>query len=142
MNELKGRWFVLGLLFAVSTFNYIDRTIISILQVPIKRDLGLSDTELGLLTGLSFALFYTTLSLPIARLADRTVRKRLVAAALAVWSGMTALTGLAANFTHLVILRIGVAAGEAGSIPASHSMIADLFPPRSRATARIFEASR
>ncbi|HJV26463.1 MAG TPA: MFS transporter [Aromatoleum sp.] len=135
MNEVSGRWLVLGLLFAVSTFNYIDRTIISILQVPIKRDLGLSDTQLGLLTGLSFALFYTTLSLPIARLADRTVRKRLVAAALAVWSGMTALTGLAANFTHLVLLRVGVAAGEAGSIPASHSMIADLFPPRSRATA-------
>jgi predicted MFS family arabinose efflux permease len=135
MKELEGRWFVLGLLFAVSTFNYIDRTIISILQVPIKRDLGLSDTELGLLTGLSFALVYTTLSLPIARLADRTVRKRVVAGALVVWSAMTALTGLAANFVQLVILRIGVAAGEAGSIPASHSMIADLFPARSRATA-------
>lgn len=135
MNQVAGRWYVLGLLFVVSTFNYIDRTIISILQVPIKRDLGLTDTQLGLLTGLSFALFYTTLSLPIARLADRTVRKRLVAVALAVWSGMTALTGLASNFAQLVILRIGVAVGEAGSIPASHSMIADLFPARSRATA-------
>lgn len=135
MKEIAGRSYILGLLFVVSTFNYIDRTIISILQVPIKQDLDLSDTQLGLLTGLSFALFYTTLSLPIARLADRSVRKRIIAAALAVWSGMTAATGLAGNFVQLLLLRIGVAAGEAGSIPASHSMIADLYPARSRATA-------
>lgn len=135
MSEIGGRRYVLALLFLVSTFNYIDRTIISVLQVPIKKDLGLSDTALGLLTGLSFALFYTTFSLPIARWADRGVRKRIIAAALAVWSAMTALTGLATNFATLVLLRIGVAVGEAGSIPASHSMIADLYSPRSRATA-------
>lgn len=135
MTELKGQRYILSLLFAVSTFNYIDRTIISILQVPIKKDLNLTDTELGLLTGLSFALFYTTLSLPIARWADRAVRKRIIAGALSVWSLMTALTGLANSFTTLVLLRIGVAAGEAGSIPASHSMIADLYSPKKRATA-------
>lgn len=129
------RRYILFLLFAVSVFNYIDRTIISILQVPMKRDLGLSDSQMGALTGLSFALFYATLSLPIARLADRTIRKRLVAASLAVWSAMTSLTGLATSFLGLVFFRIGVAAGEAGSIPATHSIIADLYPPKSRATA-------
>ncbi len=129
------RRYILFLLFVVSVFNYIDRTIISILQVPIKQDLGLSDTQLGALTGLSFALFYATLSLPLARLADRTVRKRLVASSLAVWSAMTSMTGLATNFASLVLFRIGVAAGEAGSIPATHSLIADLYPPQRRATA-------
>ena len=123
------------LLFAVSTFNYIDRTILSILQVPIKRDLGLSDAQLGLLTGLAFALFYTTLSIPIARVADRSNRRNLITAALALWSGMTALCGLATGFASLLFLRIGVAAGEAGSIPASQSIIADIYPPSRRATA-------
>lgn len=123
------------LLFAVSAFNYIDRTIISILQVPIKRELGLSDAQLGLLTGLAFALFYTTLSIPIARLADRSNRRNLITAALTLWSGMTALCGLATGFLSLVFLRIGVAAGEAGSIPASQSIIADIYPPSRRATA-------
>lgn len=135
LNSTGQRRYVLFLLFLVSVFNYIDRTILSILQVPIKTDLGLSDAQLGALTGLSFALFYATLSLPIARLADRWIRKNLIAGSLAIWSGMTALTGLATNFTSLVFFRIGVAVGEAGSIPATHSMIADLYPPRSRATA-------
>jgi predicted MFS family arabinose efflux permease len=135
MSKPHGRRYILGVLFLVSMFNYIDRTILSILQVPIKKDLGLSDTQLGLLTGLSFAIFYTTLSLPLARWADRTVRKRVIAAALAVWSSMTALTGVATSFWTLVLLRIGVAAGEAGSIPASHSMVADLYPTTTRATA-------
>ena len=132
--ESVRRRYALFLLFVVSMFNYIDRTIVSVLQVPIKRDLGLSDAQLGALTGLAFALFYSTLSLPIARWADRTVRKRLIAASLAIWSGMTALTGLATSFVSLVGYRIGVAIGEAGSIPASQSIIADLYPPRSRAT--------
>lgn len=123
------------LLFAVSTFNYIDRTILSILQVPIKRDLGLSDAQLGLLTGLAFALFYTTLSIPIARLADRSNRRNIITIALALWSGMTALSGLATSFLSLLFFRIGVAAGEAGSIPASQSIIADIYPPARRATA-------
>jgi predicted MFS family arabinose efflux permease len=137
-NAVGQRRYILFLLFLVSVLSYIDRTILSILQVPIKADLGLSDAQLGALTGLSFALFYATLALPIARLADRTVRKRLVAGSLAIWSGMTALTGLATNFAGLVFFRIGVAVGEAGSIPATHSMIADIYPPKSRATALAF----
>lgn len=123
------------MLFAVSTFNYIDRTIISILQVPIKQELGLSDTQIGALTGLAFALFYTTLSLPIARLADRSNRLNIIVISLTVWSAMTALSGLSRNYLMLVLFRIGVAAGEAGSVPASHSTIADYYPAERRATA-------
>jgi predicted MFS family arabinose efflux permease len=103
--------------------------------VPIKAELGLSDAQIGALTGLSFALFYTTLSLPIARLADRANRRNIIAVSLAVWSGMTAFSSLAANYAMLVLFRIGVAVGEAGSIPASQSIIADYYPPERRATA-------
>jgi predicted MFS family arabinose efflux permease len=138
LAELRERRYILFLLFLVSVLSYVDRTILSILQVPIKSDLGLSDAQLGALTGLSFALFYATLALPIARLADRLVRKRIVAASLAVWSGMTAMTALAGGFGSMVFCRIGVAAGEAGSIPATHSIIADLYPPNRRATALAF----
>ncbi|WP_343034810.1 MFS transporter [Aromatoleum diolicum] len=128
------RRYTLLLLFLVSMFNYIDRTIISILQVPIKRDLALSDAQLGALTGLSFALVYSTLCLPVARWADRGNRKRIIAGSLALWSAMTALTGLAGGFVAMVVLRIGVAVGEAGSVPSTHSIIADLYPARERAT--------
>ncbi|HEY0649546.1 MFS transporter, partial [Phenylobacterium sp.] len=125
----------LAMLFLVALFNYIDRSIISILQEPLKADLKLSDTQLGALTGLSFALMYTTMALPIARLADVWNRKRLIAGALAIWSAATAACGLANGFGTLVALRMGVAFGEAGCVPASHSMIADYFPLRQRATA-------
>jgi MFS family permease len=125
----------LAMLFLVALFNYIDRSIIAILQEPLKADLKLSDTQLGALTGLSFALLYTTLALPIARLADVWNRKRLIAVALAIWSTATAACGLANGFGTLVALRMGVAFGEAGCVPASHSMIADYFPLRQRATA-------
>lgn len=126
---------MLVMLGLVSMFNYIDRTVLSVLQEPIKRELGLSDAQLGLLTGLAFALFYATLSLPIARLADRLNRRNIIAASLATWSGMTALSGLATGFGSLVAFRIGVALGEAGSVPASHSIIADYYPPEKRVTA-------
>jgi predicted MFS family arabinose efflux permease len=122
-------------LFLVSAFNYIDRTIVSLLQIPIKTELRLTDGQLGALTGLAFALFYATLSLPIARLADRFSRRWLIVISLALWSAMTALCGLATSFTMLVLLRIGVAIGEAGSVPASVSLIADYYPPQRRATA-------
>jgi len=125
----------LFLLILVSVFNYLDRTIISILQVPIKRDLLLSDSQLGALTGLAFALFYSTLGVPIARLADRFSRKYVIAASVMLWSAMTALSGFSTGFASLVFFRIGVALGEAGSIPASHSVIADYYPPHRRATA-------
>lgn len=131
----RTRRLVLLMLGLVSMFNYIDRTVLSILQEPIKRELKLSDTQLGLLTGLAFALFYATLSLPIARLADRLNRRNIVSASLAVWSGMTALSGLATGFATLVAFRVGVALGEAGSVPASHSIIADYYPPDKRVTA-------
>jgi predicted MFS family arabinose efflux permease len=125
----------LAILFIIALVNYVDRSIFSILQVPIKRDLELSDTQLGALTGLSFALFYTVLALPIARIADRVPRKLVITAALLVWSGMTACSGVAGSFLVLLFLRMGVAAGEAGCVPTTHSMLSDYFPLHRRATA-------
>jgi len=130
-----GSHFALALLVVVYTFNFIDRQILSILIEPIKLELGLSDTQMGLLTGFAFALFYATLGIPIARYADRANRRNLIAAALGVWSIMTAVSGLAGNFWHLLIARIGVGVGEAGCSPPAHSIIADYFPAEKRATA-------
>jgi MFS family permease len=129
------RKYALGVLVVVYTFNFIDRQILSILLEPIKLELGLSDTQLGLLTGFAFAAFYATLGIPIARYADRNNRRNLIALALAVWSGMTALSGFAQNFWHLLLARIGVGVGEAGCSPPAHSMLADYFPANRRATA-------
>ncbi|MBA4750672.1 MAG: MFS transporter [Sphingopyxis sp.] len=125
----------LGLLLAVYCFNFIDRTIISILQEPLKRDLGLSDTQLGLVSGTAFALFYSVLGVPIARLAERVDRPRIIAAALAIWSLMTMMCGLATGFIQLFLYRVGVGVGEAGGTPPAHALISDLFPPERRATA-------
>lgn len=130
-----GRHFALALLVVVYTFNFIDRQILSILIEPIKLELGLNDTQMGLLTGFAFALFYATLGIPIARYADRANRRNLIAAALGIWSMMTAVSGLAGNFWHLLIARIGVGVGEAGCSPPAHSIIADYFPAEKRATA-------
>ncbi|MEQ9005646.1 MAG: MFS transporter [Pseudomonadales bacterium] len=129
------RRYALSVLVVVYTFNFIDRQILSILLEPIKNDLGLSDTQLGLLTGFAFAAFYATLGIPIARYADRSNRRNLIALALAVWSGMTALSGLAQNFWHLLLARIGVGVGEAGCSPPAHSMLADYYPAERRSTA-------
>lgn len=129
------RRYVLGVLVVTYTFNFIDRQILGILVEPIKRDLGVSDTAMGLLTGLAFAVFYTFMGIPIARIADRTNRRNLIAAALAVWSLFTALQGFAQNFIQLLLFRIGVGVGEAGCSPPSHSMLADYYPPERRATA-------
>ena len=129
------RRYVLGTLVVVYTFNFIDRQILSILLEAIKQDLGLSDTQLGLLTGFAFALFYATLGIPIARWADRGSRRNIISLALAIWSGMTALSGLAQNFWHLLLARIGVGVGEAGCSPPAHSMISDYYPAERRATA-------
>ena len=129
------RNYALGVLVVVYTFNFIDRQILSILLEPIKRDLGLSDSALGMLTGFAFALFYATLGIPIARFADRSNRRNLIAWALAIWSAMTAVSGLAQNFWHLLLARIGVGVGEAGCSPPAHSMLADYFPTENRATA-------
>ena len=129
------RNYALGVLVVVYTFNFIDRQILSILLEPIKQDLGLSDSALGMLTGFAFALFYATLGIPIARFADRSNRRNLIAWALAIWSAMTAVSGLAQNFWHLLLARIGVGVGEAGCSPPAHSMLADYFPTENRATA-------
>ena len=109
--------YALFVLLAVSVFNQIDRTILSILQVPLKRDLRLSDVQLGALTGLSFAVVYCILTVPVSRLADRTNRTRLMAGALALWSLMTAGSGLATSFGMLVLFRMGLALGESSCSP-------------------------
>nr|WP_223176619.1 MFS transporter [Sphingomonas hominis] len=132
---LKRRGWTLALLTLTYFFSFMDRQILAILLEAIKADLKLSDTQLGLLSGLVFAIFYATLGIPIARLADRTSRKRIIAISLAVWSAMTALSGFAQNFTQLMLARIGVGVGEAGAGPPSHSIIADLYPPEKRASA-------
>jgi predicted MFS family arabinose efflux permease len=131
----------LALLFLVSFFNYLDRMVIAVMVEPMKRDLALSDTQLGLVSGLAFALLYATCGIPLARFADQRSRKWLLTICLAIWSTMTALTGLARNFTELFAARMAVGVGEAGCVPASHSMIGDMFPPERRALAvGIFQA--
>ncbi len=129
------KWVVLGLLTLVYTFNFIDRQILVILSEPIKAELGLTDTQLGLLTGLAFAALYVTLGIPIARFADLSNRKNVVAASLAVWSAMTAISGSVTSFFQLFLARVGVGIGEAGGSPPAHSIISDYFPPQKRATA-------
>lgn len=125
----------LAILFLVGTANYVDRNIISVLLEPIKHEFEVSDTMLGLLTGLSFAVFYATLGLPIARLADNWNRKHVVTASLAVWSGMTMVCGLAGSYWQLLLARFGVGAGEAGAIPPAQSLLSDFFPPADRGKA-------
>ena len=125
----------LSLAATVLFFHLIDRQIMAILAEPIKADLGLSDTQLGLLTGLGFSLLYSILGIPLARLADRLNRVHIVSIATAVWSGMTMVTGLASSFATMLFARMGVAAGEAGGIPPLHSLIADLFAEENRARA-------
>lgn len=129
------RQYVLGILLVVYVFNFIDRQILSILLEPIRQDLKLSDTQLGFLSGVAFAIFYATLGIPIARLADHSSRVNVISWSLAAWSVMTAVCGLAANFWQLMLGRIGVAVGEAGASPASHSLISDYFVPETRASA-------
>lgn len=127
--------YVLGVLFVVIMLNFLDRQIISILAEPIKQEMDLSDKQIGLMTGLSFALFYTTLAIPVAALADRWHRSRIIAIAICIWSFMTMLCGTANNFLQLFLARVGVGIGESASSPASHSLIADYFPPERRASA-------
>ena len=127
--------YALFILCAVSVFNLTDRQILTILLDPIKRELQVSDTAMGLLTGMAFAAFYVTAGFPFARWADHGVRRSIVAVSLACWSLMTMISGFARSFSHLALARVGVAVGEAGAHPATHSLIADLFPLTRRATA-------
>lgn len=129
------RRYTLFMLVAVFTSSHVDRQIMGILGQPIKESLVISDTQLGLLSGIMFALFYATLGMPMAMWADRNNRRNLIAFSVFLWSLMTALCGMASNYLQLLLLRIGVGVGEAGSNPPSHSMIADLYPPERRATA-------
>jgi MFS family permease len=129
------RTFVLVLLTIVYGFNFIDRQIVGILAPFIQEDLSLTNTELGLLIGLAFAVFYTTVAIPIAWLADRYNRVNILSVALATWSGFTALTGLATNFVQIGLARMGVGIGEAGGSPPSHSIISDMYPKEERASA-------
>lgn len=129
------RLYVLFILFLVYTFNFIDRQIVGILAGAIKADLGLTDTQLGLMGGIAFALLFASLGIPIARLADRFNRVWIVTLALAVWSGFTALCGWAQGFWQLFLFRVGVGVGEAGGVAPSYSLISDYFPPTERARA-------
>lgn len=132
------RTYALVLLTVVYTFNFIDRQLLAILQESIKADLSLSDSQLGLLTGFAFALFYVTAGLPIARWADRGNRRNIVALAVGIWSFMTAISGFVQNYLHLLLARVGVGVGEAGGSPPSHSIISDIYPAERRAGALSF----
>jgi MFS family permease len=134
-ENLRYRSYVLLVLVIVYTFNFIDRQIVGILAVPIKADLHLSDSKLGLMGGLAFAIFYTFLGIPIARLADTMSRTRIMTAALALWSLMTAVCGLTQNFSQLFLARVGVGVGEAGGVTPAYSLICDYFPSAERARA-------
>jgi len=133
--SLAYRSYVLVVLVVVYTFNFIDRQIVGILAVPIKAELHLSDSQLGLMGGLAFALFYTFLGIPIARLADRVSRTGIMTAALALWSLMTAMCGLTHSFAQLFLARVGVGVGEAGGVAPAYSLICDYFPTKERARA-------
>ena len=126
---------VLWLLVLAYTFNFIDRTIISTIGQAIKVDLQLSDQQLGWLGGLSFALLYTALGIPIARLAERKSRVNIITVAIIVWSAFTALCGTATSYVQLLLFRVGVGVGEAGLSPPAHSLISDFFESKKRATA-------
>ena len=132
------RRYVLVLLTLVYALNFIDRQILVILQESIKVDMDLSDSQLGLLTGFAFAIFYVSVGIPIARWADVGNRRNIVSMAVAVWSGMTALSGFTQNFWQLLLARIGVGVGEAGGSPPSHSMISDYYPVEKRGSALSF----
>jgi predicted MFS family arabinose efflux permease len=127
--------YVLAVLFFTYVINFIDRQVMSVFIGPIKEEFGVSDTEMGLLVGFAFALFYTFAGIPIARWADRGNRRTIIAIGLAVWSAMTVASGFARSFVQLALARVGVGVGEAAGSPPAHSLISDYFPPNRRATA-------
>ena len=134
-SETRYANYVLVILTMMYTFNYLDRWVLSILVEDIKADFGVSDTYMGFLLGPVFAIFYTVLGLPIARLADRSSRRNILSIAFMAWSAMTALSGLARNGIDLALARVGVGVGEAGGTAPAHSLLADYFPPERRAFA-------
>lgn len=128
-------WFVLGVLCFVYVLNFLDRQLLSILAKPIQDELNISDGQIGLITGLYFALFYCTISIPVGWLADRTNRVKLVAVACGLWSAATVACGVASNYPQLVVARMAVGVGEAGGVPPSYAIISDYFGPGARGTA-------
>jgi predicted MFS family arabinose efflux permease len=132
---LNGRYYVLAALLAASTVNFLDRQLPAILLPSIRRELALSDSQLGFITGPAFAFFFCIMGVPLGRLTDRVNRRSLLAVCMAFWSAMTVISGLATAFYQLAIARFGVGIGEAGVTPTAHSMISDIFPPQGRATA-------
>ena len=129
------RYFVLGMLVLVYTMNFLDRQILGILAGPIKKELVLTDSQVGLMGGLAFAMVYSTLSIPIAWLADRSSRRSIIAWSLGLWSAFTAICGLATSFWQLFAARVGVGIGEAGGVAPSYSILSDYFPKEQRARA-------
>ena len=137
-NQQRVTWhthYALAMLAIIYVFNYIDRLVISILIEPIKLEFGISDTQIGLLSGVAFAIFYTVFGLPFGRLADRIGRKPVIALACIAWSAMTMLCGVATSFTMLLLFRVGVAVGEAGGTAPSVAMVSDLYPAKQRSRA-------
>ncbi len=136
------RFYIILLLGLASFFSFMDRSVLAVLVEPIKHDLHISDTQVGILAGFSFALFYASFGLPLARLADRRSRVGIMTVSIAVWSVVTAASGLVANFSQLLLARMGVGVGEASCIPCAHSLISDYFPPPERAFAlSVFQAA-
>jgi MFS family permease len=133
--SIKYAWYVVGVLTFVYVFSFIDRQILNLLVGPIRRDLEISDTQMSLLMGFSFALFYTVCGIPLGWLADRYSRRTIIAIGFVFWSMMTAGCGLAQNFWQMLMLRMGVGVGEAALSPSAYSLISDYFPPKKRATA-------
>lgn len=129
------RWYVVWLLFLVYVFNFVDRQILTILMEPIREEFHFSDAQLGLLSGLAFAVLYSTLGIPIARFADRSNRVNIISVSLFVWSLFTVLTGRAQNFMQLLLARVAVGIGEAGCTPPAYSIISDYFERKRRTTA-------
>ena len=128
-------YYVLGVLFAVSVFNFVDRQLVSVLLQPIKDEFQVSDAWMGALTGFAFMIVHSVFGIPLARWADRGDRRLILTLGLAVWSALTAVSGLARHFAFLLFARMGVGIGEAAGTPTAHSMISDYFPPERRATA-------
>lgn len=131
----RGNGLILAMLLLVYTFNFLDRQILGILAEPIKTELRLSDTQMGALGGIAFALLYSTMAIPLAIVADRTSRSMVITISLTVWSGFTALCGFAGSFWHLFAARVGVGIGEAGGVAPSYALVAAYFPPERRARA-------
>ena len=135
MTRRDSPWLALGLLTAISTVGFIDRIVMNVLAVPIKTEFGLSDTQVGLLTGLAFSVLNASLGIVVARYAERGHRLSLIAIGTLLWSLATAACGFVVNFAQLLLARIGVGVGEAVGLPAAQSVLSDYFPPGKRATA-------